>query len=954
MLPAVRTAAFSGFLCLFIIFISIAPALGGSISGTITNESDGEPLSGVKIIVKGETPGFKTITAYTDQTGGYFFDKIPVGKFSVSISLPGFEVFESSVQLAGPNESKTLDAALTHKEMSLNTVLVTASRRPEKILDAPASVSVVGSREIENRAALSPADYVKGQPAVDFAKTGINQSNMVVRGFNNVFSGALLVLEDNRIARVPSLRYNAYSFIPAGDDDIERIEMVSGPGSALYGPNAASGIMNIITKSPFESKGTTLRLGGGERHLGLGSIRHAGSIRNRIGYKISTEYYRGDDWKSSDPYEPDSIRLFRPTTSGPDYVSGWRPNNRDYKIEKIAGEARVDIIPYRDWYLVVDGGYNRANEIELTSLGAAQAVDWSYYYAQTRITYKDLFAQGYVNGSDAGDTYLLRTGQLIVDKSKVYSGQMQHHYSPWEKVHLIYGLDAILTRPNTESTINGRNEQKDDVNEYGGYLQTEVAISDKFRFTGAGRIDSHNRIEGLIFSPRAALTFRPDNFQNLRLTYNRAYSTPYNTDLFLDILQADDPFGVGAGFEPFVGFRPNIDVRVQGVPESGFHWRFGNAGPQFRSPFAPLDPRGLAPGDYIEFNDPVFTNVMWGAGREAVISGFESALSAFGIPQATIDTISTSMEAVTPLTVSGVSNSLKTFNLDTRSFDPAGASDISDIDRLEPTFTKTLELGYKGIPGGRFQLGVDLYRTEKENFVGPLAIETPNVFLDQASLSMYLDGEFVDALADPANAEFAAVLSQLDDPSLGGNGNGTPIDELTNLFAIGAAQIPFGTVTPQEAFDPDAVLVTFRNFGKVTVYGADISAAFRISEGLLFGGNFSYISKNLFKRSSELIRDVYLNSPKHKFGLFLNYGNDRIGLVLMSRLRFVDSFEMYGPFIGSRVSAYAVVDLSCAAPSLFGSRIDITVQNLFDYRHIEFVGAPRLGRLTIGRLSKYF
>ena len=102
--------------------------------------------------------------------------------------------------------------------------------RQEKILDAPASVSVVEGSEIRNNPALSVADHVKNLPAVDIAKRGLANANVVVRGFNNVFFGTLLTLTDNRIARVPSLRVNTLNFIPITNDDVERIEVLRGVG----------------------------------------------------------------------------------------------------------------------------------------------------------------------------------------------------------------------------------------------------------------------------------------------------------------------------------------------------------------------------------------------------------------------------------------------------------------------------------------------------------------------------------------------------------------------------------------------------------------------------------------------------------------------------------------------------------------------------------------------------
>ncbi len=933
----------------------LAFADGGVIKGKIANKTDGGPLWGAEITLSSEDSTLFKHEATTDRTGYYEITEISAGLYSMTVSLVGFESFDTTGIEISTDKQVTIDVELTHLPVMMEPVSVTVSRRPEKILEAPASINVIESDEIEARTAITPAAHVKGMPAVDMATTGLNQSNIVMRGFNNVFSGVLLFMIDNRIARVPSLRYNAYNFISTVNDDIERIELVSGPGSALYGPNSASGIMHMITKSPLKYKKTSISIGGGERNLFLGSFLHSDNFNNRIGYKISGQYYRGDDWESYDPtYEPDSIRLFRPTPYGPVYEGDLKENARDFEIEKISGEARIDYLFNPDLSVIANGGVNRSSGIEITSLGSAQAVDWTYYFGQVRMNWKDLFAQVYLNASDAGDSYLLRTGQLIVDKSRFWSGQVQHNFNPSDRISFIYGFDSFFTRPNTEYTLNGRNEDKDNIAEYGIYLQTEFKLSRKLKLIEAARLDLHNRLDGLIFSPRSAVTYGLNDDNNLRLTYNRAYSTPYNTNFYLDILQAEDPFGIGGALEPFVGFNPGIDVRVQGVPENGFHWSFNSNGPQFRSSFALLDPRGLGEDDFIDFNDPVFANVMWTAGRDLVITGFADILAAFGVPSGTIDSLTNSIQAVAPDTVSGVNNALMTFNPNTSSFEPTGVDRITDIDPLEPSYTNTFEFGYKGILADRFKIAFDLYYTKRNNFISPLAIETPNVFLDQATLEDYLTNEFGLALSDSANIEHLDILALLDQPQYGGNGNGSAVDELTNIFSYGAAQIPFGTITPIEAYNPEDVLVTFRNFGDVSLYGLDFSISVDLNRNWSMGGNYSYLSKNIFKRSENLIHDILLNSPRNKAAVFMRYKNERYGFGSQTRVRYIDAFEMYGPFLGTGVDSYIIFDQHLMFSVTGSTRLILTIQNILDNRHIEFVGAPELGRLAILRLVHSF
>ena len=270
----------------------------GFIEGTVTEEA-GEALPGANIAVR--LLDYKAGT--TADADGRFRIAVPAGNYQVEITFVGYKSDLRENMQVQASQTTRLDAVLVEQVIFLGQSVVSASRRQEKILDAPASVSVVEGSEIRNNPALSVADHVKNLPAVDIAKRGLANANVVVRGFNNVFSGTLLTLTDNRIARVPSLRVNALNFIPITNDDVERIEVVLGPGSALYGPNSADGVMHIITHSPFTSQGTNVYMGMGERNLRHTTVRHAGVIGDRLGYKISGQYYTGTEWEYTDPEE---------------------------------------------------------------------------------------------------------------------------------------------------------------------------------------------------------------------------------------------------------------------------------------------------------------------------------------------------------------------------------------------------------------------------------------------------------------------------------------------------------------------------------------------------------------------------------------------------------------------------------------------------------------------------
>ena len=716
---------------------------------------------------------------------------------------------------------------------------------------------------------------------MDIIRTGLNQSNVVVRGFNNAFSGALLSMVDNRIARVPSFRLNAYHFIPTASGDIERIEIVRGPGSALYGPNTASGVFHMITKSPFGSEGTTVNLAWGEQGVAMGAFRHAGSVNNRIGYKFSVNYTRGKDFAYTDPVE--AANRAQALAEGADPTT-LKIGLRDFDVEKIAGDGRLDFRYKDDLTFIVNGGFNIGNNIELTTVGASQLTDWLYSYAQGRLIYKNLFVQAYVNQNDAGDTYLLRDGNPIKDKSKFYVYQFQHSVAIGEWQNFTYGFDALLTRPDTKGTTNGINEDDDGINEFGVYLQSETNLADLVTLVGAVRVDDHNRLREPFISPRAGLIFKPHPDHTFRLMYNRAFSTPSVNNLFLDLNSSP-----ASPTQPF-------NVRLQGVPESGFTFRKdsnGGIGGFYMQPLFPT---------HSELYLPAEATLLWDAAVEILK---QRGIDIADIPAPSSSNVNTILRVLDP-------------DPNTPPFKRIDSGVIKDVGAMKSVTTNTIEVGYKGVLGNKLLANVDVYYSRIKNFIGPPRVETPNVFYDPASLQAY--------------------ISQYKSPH--------EVPAITTAIA----GIPLGTVTPEGTNHPADIMLTFRNFADINYMGVDLSLTYYINRYWNVTGTYSYVSRDYFE---EAISPIALNAPKKKFGGMLGYSDPRLGLDAQLRLRFVDSFPVNsGVFVG-RTQSFTVLDFNAgiALPPSGTTRLSLTVQNLLDNKYREFLGVPELRRVALVRLS---
>ena len=160
----------------------------------IVNDTEGNPLPGVNIIVKGTDNGSST------DADGTFSITAPNKNSTLIFSFIGFETIEYSL-----NNKTDLIIEMTSTSMNLNQVVVSASRKKEKVLDAPAAIEVISAKEIQNNISLTSTDHLYSTSGVDVSKTGLTSSNVATRGFNNVFSGSVLTMVDNRVASVPSL-----------------------------------------------------------------------------------------------------------------------------------------------------------------------------------------------------------------------------------------------------------------------------------------------------------------------------------------------------------------------------------------------------------------------------------------------------------------------------------------------------------------------------------------------------------------------------------------------------------------------------------------------------------------------------------------------------------------------------------------------------------------------------
>ncbi|HSH44963.1 MAG TPA: TonB-dependent receptor, partial [Longimicrobiales bacterium] len=652
-----------------------------------------------------------------------------------------------------------------------------------------------------------------------------------------------------------------------------------------------------------------------------------------FGIKVSGQYFAGEEYRFLDREELQQQRLaqacieaglVRGLGTCPTFTGGLTGNaedlevfrssvrnaagGRNTKLERWSGDVRADWRPSSDLSFIASGGLNQAgSSIDLTGLGAGQVVDWRYNYGQLRALYKDFFAQVFFNKSDNTETYLLRSGRPLIDRSSLLVGQLQNQSSLGGST-FTYGADFLRTVPQTEGTINGRNEEDDEITEVGAYVQSQTEIGSRLDLTLAARVDHHSILEDPVFSPRAALVFEPQQGQNFRVTYNRAFSTPTTLNLFLDISGGTIPLPAGLRY----------DVRAQGTTADGLHFQWGDNGlPMHRNPFAQF--AGLDPGAYQETTTPVIWDEI-----AAVVRLQNEGLGNF-------------MASLAP-TDSDIAVEARTLDVQTQTFQPTpgGIGSIRDIPRVAPTITNTLELGYKGILADRLLLGANVYYSAIDDYTSALRVSTPNVFLNGNDVEAYL-------VANGLPAEQAAAAA------VAISGDGTADNP----------GIPIGVMTPVEAGGTDpALILTYRNLGRVELFGADVSATVVLNDLWEASVGGAWVSDDTFTADEGLAteEDIPLNAPTLKGTASVRYRNPDRGLSGQVRGRFVNGFPANSAVYAGDVDGYGILDVTLGyrLPGFDDMTLTLDVSNVLNTGYQTFVGSPELGRFALLRLMYEF
>lgn len=583
--------AFAAVACsaIFAILAATQPATAaaqtGRIAGTVTDSAN-LPLPGAQVTVVG-----KALRAGTDESGRFMISGVAPGTYELRAQRLGQRVVTVSGVVVRANEETNVSIVLGRVPIQLSSVVVSASRRTEKITEAPATVTRLDVQEIQNSVGNSFGGALKQVKGLDYIQLGIMSVAVNARGFNSAFNNRVLQLEDGRLAVMPENGLPLGSFTTIPKVDISSVEVLVGPGSALYGPDASGGVVTLTTKDPRAFQGSTFDVSGGSRNFYDIQGRQAGVAGDHFGYKLSAEYVSAKDWSNHLIYAP-----IAGTTPSPEIGA-------DFNTNVARGEGSLVYYGIRpSGRLELSGGMSKNNTIGLTNVGRNQIQDWKYGHGQLRYTDNNWFGQIYHIESRSGGTYQLngfaqnrlryptitddsvKSLSAFPDKANFTAGEIQNTFTLGQFNDTRFTWGGQYRHDDVSSMrhwLVDRQTGKDvTIDQKGVYGQLEAPVTNWLKLIAAGRYDKHDFYDAQ-FSPKAGVLVSPTPDQTVRVTYNRAFKSPsilQTSFFFPDFQPAIGVFGNKDGFIIKNAAGNTVNTIDPITPETNNTWELGYKG----------------------------------------------------------------------------------------------------------------------------------------------------------------------------------------------------------------------------------------------------------------------------------------------------------------------------------------------------------------------------------------
>ena len=442
-------------------------------------------------------------------------------------------------------------------EELMNIEVTSVERHPEKLRQAPSAIQVITQEDIRRSGATSIPEALRLADNLEVAQKNSHDWAISARGFNAALGNKLLVMIDGRTVYTPlysGVFWDAQDYLL---EDIDRIEVISGPGGTLWGANAVNGVINIITKSAADTKGTYAEAGGGNQLQEFGAARYGGTLAPNVDFRFYGKYFDRND------------EVFANGTTAPD---AWHQERGGFRIDSQASS--------RDTISIHGDIYEGHEDVDTGGAGQASGGNvvgrWGHVFSDQ----SDLSLQTYYDRTHLLDpipaVFLgaleLSPAGPLQDDLTTFDTDFQHRFALGERNHIVWGLGYRFTHDVVRNSPSlGFLPTTLDQNLYSGFLQDEIVLSPDWSAIIGSKVE-HNDYTGFDAEPNVRLSWRPAPGQSLWSAISRAARTPSRIDHDL-IEPASSPLVILEGGRDFgseyvtayeLGYRGGVGSQVTG------------------------------------------------------------------------------------------------------------------------------------------------------------------------------------------------------------------------------------------------------------------------------------------------------------------------------------------------------------------------------------------------------
>ncbi len=441
--------------------------------------------------------------------------------------------------------SKDLDLTQASLEDLMNMRVTSVSKREQKLSSAGAAAYVITQDDIRHSGMTNIPDLLRMVPGVDVARIDANTWAISIRGFNYRYSTKVLVLIDGRTVYTPGFSGVYWDQQDVPLEDIDRIEVIRGPGGTVWGANAVNGVINIITKKAADTQGGLVSIGTGSKENARSLVQYGGKIGGKGTYRAFGNYFNVASGQFA---------------NGNEAADGWHGVHGGFRSD-------WDLSP-QDTLTVQGDLFGTSEGQTVTTLFSNQLPNFHTLNDKVAVGSGNVLGRWGHTFSNGSETTLQvyydrvrRNDEASVDTLNTGDADFQYHFQIGSRHDVLAGAGYRLTdhnfTPGYEITF-GTGYRRDNL--YSTFLQDQIQLTSSLALTIGSKFE-HNNFTGFEFEPSAQLVWTPTSRQTVWASAARAIRQPSWFDAESKLDAASFPLG-GGGFG-VVQLNGNLNTQAE-------------------------------------------------------------------------------------------------------------------------------------------------------------------------------------------------------------------------------------------------------------------------------------------------------------------------------------------------------------------------------------------------------